>query len=268
MNCACPTQFTFYNNGMWKPKLLLLLLGAVLAGCADNRRNSEFERMSREIQRMRAEAERQRQTAGGPGGNIRIDVKLLTTTLEQYSAVEVLWRYVDRGTVAISRPETFAQAGLRIGVANDDFEVQLNIAKKELQTTSESLLFLVVADGTEGMINIGTEIAVPVFYYQGRRYSGVQYAFRQAGRSLLVFARSTPTGTIELELTPVFSDFLNSGGDLKLTELSPTVRVLPRQTVVLGGSSSSSQDVATALFGRRQGQVALQSLMTVTAYYQ
>ena len=119
-----------------------------------------------------------------------------------------------------------------------------------------------------GYINVGKEILVPRFYYFGRWYSSVGYEFRQAGRSLKVTARKLPSGLIDMELTPVFSKFLNDGGDLELTELSTRVTTLPGQTLVIGGGDTTEENVATALFSYSKQSEKKQTLVTVTPYIQ
>jgi type II secretory pathway component GspD/PulD (secretin) len=126
----------------------------------------------------------------------------------------------------------------------------------------------VLADGASGYINIGTEISVPRFYYYGYWYSSVGYEFRQAGRSLKVTARRLPPGLIEMELTPVFSQFLNDGGDLELTELSTRVTARPGQTLVIGGSEAGSENAAAALLSYSKYGEEKQMLITVTPYIQ
>jgi len=67
-----------------------------------------------------------------------------------------------------------------------------------------------------------------------------------------------------MELTPIFSKFLGSGGNLELTELSTTVTARLGQSIVLGGSSGGGEDVATALFSKQVGSERKQTLVTVT----
>jgi type II secretory pathway component GspD/PulD (secretin) len=109
---------------------------------------------------------------------------------------------------------------------------------------------------------------VPQFYYFGRRYTAVDYQFRQAGRSLKVTARKLSSGLIGMELTPVFSKFLSNAGDLELTELSTTVIAQPGQTLVIGGTDTGQDNVASALFSYDKLGQKKQTLITVTPYIQ
>lgn len=266
-DCYCGKGKDVYNSNMYRLRILTIFLCFLVTGCSKSAKESEYDKVSREIERIKAEAARESQASGSPGGNIKIQVKLLNTTLLQYGKIDVLWQYVDRGQAVVGRTGTLAVSGLKIGVATKQFEAKLSAVQKELTACEETTLFLVVADGTGGTINIGTEIAVPQFQYMGRWYSGTEYGFRQAGKALRVYARTLPSGEIEMELVPAFSNFLSSGGDLELTELATTVRIQPGETVVLGGQASSNQDVGAAMFGQRHGGRDTQTIMTVTASY-
>lgn len=255
-----------YNALLWA----LVLSGCLAAaGCESaGGSQSEYDRVSREIEESMAQARAEAQQGGGTGENIRITVRMLTVSVRDYSAVDAVWRYVDRNVVIAKRPDVLARSGLQIGVANDSFQGHLDIIKNQLKSSEESEIFVVLADGASGYINVGTEIAVPQFYYMGRRYSGIGYEFRQAGRSLKVTATKLPGGLIRMELTPVFSRFLSSGGDIELTELSTTVTARSGQRIVLGGSTGASSNVGTALFSLQAGSERKQTLMTVTPQIQ
>lgn len=247
-------------------KLSALILSAyfLLAGCQSPDTESRYEQVSRQIEQLKA----QEQSRLATGTNIRIVVRMLTTNLNDYYAVDSLWRYVDQQVLLVRRSDVFARSGLKIGLASDGFTARLNMVKRNLKFSEEAELFLVVADGTSGYINIGTEISVPRFFYLSRWYSGIGYEFRSAGKSLKVTARRLPTGLVEMHLTPVFSRFLSTGGDIELAELTTTVTARPGQPVVLGGSTDAADNVAAALFSYRSGTRKTQTLITVTAYIQ
>ena len=69
-----------------------------------------------------------------------------------------------------------------------------------------------------------------------------------------------------MELTPVFSNFLNSGDDIELTELSTTVVAGPGQTFVIGGGDIIEQNTAAALFTYTTNTQQKQTIITVTPY--
>ena len=252
---------------MSRLRILVVFGFLAAAGCeSGGRSESHHDRVSREIEESLAQARAQAST--GTGENIRITVRMLTASTRDYSALDAAWRYVNRNVAIAKRPDIFARSGLRVGVGNESFNAQLNIIKSQLKSSEDTELFVVFADGSSGFINVGTEIAVPRFFHMGRWYSGVGYEFRQAGRSLKVSAQKLPGGLIRMELTPVFSRFLSSGGDMELTELSTTVTAGVGQTIVLGGSTGSGEDVATALFSRQVGTERKRTLITVTPQVQ
>jgi hypothetical protein len=245
----------------------LILCGFVLsAGCqtTDTSSESEYDRVSREIERLKAESE----AAVATGENIRIVVNMLTTSMGEHFAIDSLLRYVDRNIAVAQRPGVFARSGLRIGVAGEIFRARLDVTKRQLKSSEETELFIVLADGTTGHINIGREIAVPRFYYLGRWYSSVGYEFRGAGRFLKVTARKLPSGLIDMELTPVFSRFLSDGGDLELTELSTRVVARPGQMLVIGGGDTADENVAKALLSYSKHGEKKRTLITVTPHVQ
>ncbi|MFA7486354.1 MAG: hypothetical protein WCZ89_10040 [Phycisphaerae bacterium] len=142
------------------------------------------------------------------------------------------------------------------------------MTKQQLKSSESTELFLVLADGATGFINVGTEIYVPRFYYFGRWYTAIDYQFRQAGRYFKVTVNKLPSGMIDMELTPVFSKFLNNQGDLELTELSTRITAYAGQAVIIGGISSDQEDVAKALLSYSKSGQTKETLITVTAYTQ
>ena len=228
----------------------------------DQSSDSHYDRVSREIAQIKAESEKK----AAIGNNIRVTVKLLTTSVVDHFAIDSLMQYVSGNVSVTKSPGIYAQSGLRIGLAGENFHSQLNITKRQLKSSEETELFLVLADGATGKIFIGKEITVPRFFYFGRWYSSVEYQFLQAGRSLQVSARRLPSGLIDMELTPVFSRFLNDGGSLELTELSMRVKTSPGTTLVIGGGDTAGENVATALLGYSKMGEKKQTLITVTPH--
>jgi len=249
---------------MIKSLILILCSCLLLAGCITTQSSSgsHHDRVSREIAEILAKSEQDPIV----GDNIKIKVNLLTTSVTDYFAIKALMQRTYGDVTVTNRSEIDTESGIQIVVAGEDFSAQLDIAKRKLKSSEDSELFLLLADGATGSINIGKEISVPRFYYSGRWYNSVNYEFRKAGRSLEISARKLPSGLIEMELTPVFSNFLNDGGDLEMTELSTTVRARPGQTVVIGGDTDSDENVAQALLGLgySKTEVMKETLITAT----
>ena len=241
---------------------VVILLFVLLSGCqqSPDSSDSHYDQISREIERLKAESEE----SASIGDNIKIVVTMLSTDAADSFAIDSMWRYTDQNVKVVKKPDIFTSSGLKIGVGGDNFKARLDIVKKKLKSSEETELFIVIADGTTGYINIGKEIYVPRFYYFGKWYSSVDYEFRQAGRSLKVTARKLPSGLIDMELTPVFSRFLSNGGDLELTELSTKVTARPGQTLVIGGGDTSQGSIATALLSYSKYGNKKNTLITVT----
>ncbi len=252
-----------YNDVMRNLSVLILLF-VLLAGCQGPQVSSDshYEQITREIERLKAESE----ALASIGENIKIVVTMLSVDEVDSFAIDSMWRYTDQNVRIVKRPEIFAASGLKIGVGGENFRARLDIVKQQLKSSEETELFIMLGDGATGYINIGKEIYVPRFYYFGRWYSSAGYEFRQAGRSLKVTARKLPSGLIDMELIPVFSRFLNDGGDLELTELSTKVTARPGQSLVIGGGDSSEENVATALLSYSKYGEKKKTLVTVTAY--
>ena len=255
-----------YNQAMSRLSALILSAFVLLAGCqsTDTSSETDYDRVRQEMERLKAESE----AAIATGENIKIVVNMLATNVVEYFAIDSLLRYADKNIVIAKRPQVFARSGLRIGVAGKNFQARLDITKQQLKSSEETELFIVLADGATGYINIGKEIGVPRFYYFGRWYTSVGYEFRKAGRSLKVTVRKLPSGLVDMELTPVFSKFLNDGGDLELTELSTRVTARPGQTLVIGGGDTADENVAKALLSYSKHGENKRTLITVTVHAQ
>ena len=136
----------------------------------DQASDSHYDKVSREIAQIKADSEKK----AAIGNNIRITVKLLTTSVVNHFAVDSLMQYVSGNVSVTKSPGIYSQSGLRIGLAGENFHAQLNITKRQLNLSEETELFLVLADGATGSIFIGKEITVPRFFYSGRWYSSVE----------------------------------------------------------------------------------------------
>jgi hypothetical protein len=242
----------------------LILIVSLLGGCrslgAGYSGSDHYEETSRRIERL----ETQTASILSTGTNIKIVVNKLSANVSDYTTLDALWRYTDRHVVIANRPDAYARSGVVIGVATDNFNAQLNIAKGRLKSSEDATLFIVVADGSTGIINIGQEIVVPLFFYADRYYRSIDYEFRHAGRFVKVTPRVLPSGAMEIQVSPGFSKFLSAGGDIELTQLTTTVIVQSGQTIVIGGGNTSGQDVGTALFSYSKWREEGKTLITLT----
>jgi len=247
-------------------KTIAFILSAclLLTGCqadTDSSAKSHYDRLNREIEILKAQAQ-----TTPTGSNIRIVVNMLTTNSSDYDLLDSLFQYTDQNIIATKKPDVLHRSGLKLGLANAGFKVRLDIIKSNLKYSEETELFLVLADGATGYIDVGTEIAVPAFYYLGRWYSAADYRFRRAGKSLKVTAHKLPNDMIAMKLTPVFSRFTSDAANMELTELTTAVTAPPGKTIIIGGTTGQDKSIATALFSGRSKGEKTQTLITVTPF--
>jgi hypothetical protein len=247
---------------MFRILLIFIFFGLFTSGCEESgRRRSHYDEVMGEIEELK------RGNAGESLGNIRVEVKMLSTSESEYAGVNVLWRYVDENVVIANR-SNLVQSGVRIGTADENFESRVEAVWERLRQSESVEMFLVLQPGYPGYISVGKEIAVSRFYYLGRWYSYVDYEFQEARKGFEVAARLTGGGMIELELLPVFSNFTGEGGDLRLTELATKVVVEPGKAVVIGSYTGGSENAGAALLSYQKENTRMRILITTRAYLQ
>jgi len=226
---------------------IITILGCLLAGGCQNekqQREDKFERVSAEIEQLKTQA------SEGQTGNIRVTVRMLTVDESSFAAIESIWRYADTRFVLKRRQDLFPKSGLKVGVSAGDLSVKFKAVAEKSKYSEESEVFLVLADGTSGYIDIGKEIAIPKFYYLNHWYTAAEYQFQKASRGFDVHVRTVRDGDlVNIRLVPVFSRFLNDGGGKRFTELETNITVKPGQQVLIGGGSEESENFSAALLG-------------------
>ncbi len=115
---------------MNKSSAFILAAFILVAGCqtTDTSSESEYDRVSDEIERLKAESE----AALATGDNIKIVVNMLSTNMVEHFAIDSLLQYIDKNTAITKRPEVFARSGLSIGAAGKNFQARLDITKLNL----------------------------------------------------------------------------------------------------------------------------------------
>jgi hypothetical protein len=257
---------------MRKIAIIILAGFLLLAGCEkeQEQQQSEFERVSEQIEQAKAEAREKEQTPAGQKsaeeltGNIKVTVRMLTVDERDFEALDSLWGYTTSSFVVIRRADIFPDSGLKVHMGAGDLTARLEAIKRSAKYSEGTEVFLVLADKATGYINMGTEIAVPRFYYLTRWYEAADYQFRRAGRGFKVTVRRIPgRDLINVQLTPVLSRFLNDGGDKEFTELKAAVTVKPGQSILIGGSRTSRENLSSALLGLRQEKVLKDTVVLV-----
>jgi Bacterial type II and III secretion system protein len=248
--------------------LMLIQTMVFFAGCEEttrSRADDEFAQIDREIEILKARA---MQSSGGD--NIRIVLDFLRTEESEYSKLQALWQYADENVAITAGKDEFRKSGLRIGLAEGNMALRLDAIQNTMKSSERTQQFIVVANNTTGQINVGTEIATPVFFYRGRRYSTVGYEFRKVGKFLEVTARKLGNGMVEVEVTPVFSGLVSDSGQMnqiRMTELNTKVILANGQSMVIGSTDGQQNNVANALLGVEKNGVRQKNLLVLTAHF-
>lgn len=236
---------------MKKIIMTILVSGLILVGCENKQQQqSEFEPLSEQIEQVKAPAQTQQTSGVEPTGDIKISVTMLIVDERDFAALDSLWQYTTSSFIWIKRPDLFPESGLRVQRAGGDLSIKLTAVSKQARYCRLNEMFLVLADGATGYIDIGTQIAVPQFHYLTRWYKATDYDFKRAGRGFKVTARRIQgRDLVHLRLLPVLSRFLSDGGDKEFTELTTALTVKPGESILVGGSRTSQESLATALLG-------------------
>ena len=250
--------------------LSLMLTQAMLffAGCEEttrSRADDEFAQIDQEIETWKTRA---MQSSGGD--NIKIVLDFLRTEESEYNKLQALWQYADENMAITAGKDEFRRSGLRIGLAEGNMALRLDAVQNTMKSSERTQQFIVVANNTTGQINVGTEIATPVFFYRGRRYSSMGYEFRKVGKFLEVTARKLGNGMAEVEVVPVFSNLVSGSGQMnqiRMTELHTTVILANGQSMVIGSTDGQTNNIATALLGVEKDGVKQKTLLLLTAHF-
>ncbi|MBN1457423.1 MAG: hypothetical protein JW912_06200 [Sedimentisphaerales bacterium] len=250
--------------------LSFMLTQAILffAGCEEttrSRANDEFDQIDREIETWKTRA---MQSSGGD--NIKIVLDFLRTEESEYNKLQALWQYTDENVAITAGKDEFRRSGLRIGIARGDMALRLDAVQNTTKSSERTQQFIVVANNSTGQINVGTEIATPVFFYRGRRYSSTGYEFRKVGKFLEVTARKLGNGMVEVEVIPVFSNLVSGSGkmnQIRMTELNTKVILANGQSMVIGSTDGQANNIANALLGVEKNGIRQKNLLVLTAHF-
>ena len=139
-----------------------------------------------------------------------------------------------------------AAEGVRNIQVQAEFRVGASVFQGNTQTRSESstVQMLVVSDGLEGKIFIGSQLPYLEWYrnyLQNEGYLTGNIVFRDVGASLVLRPRIV-AGRIEVSLTPEISYQTQDGiGAIQVSKLSTTLYAVNGQTLEVGGSTSVSE---------------------------
>jgi len=181
--------------------------------------------------------------------NVAIVIEKIETDTRAASGAAVGFVYAD-DAVAVASPggKLARRNGIRIGVAGERFQAQLEASLRRSRSTRRQKLFITVLSGHEGTILVGADTYVGRLGYWTREGYRVVAERAFLGRSLAVRPRILSNGLIEVELWPRFTA-RGRRGAIDLTELATKVVVRDGQPMVLGGLNTSGDEVGAVLFG-------------------
>jgi len=233
---------------MKKMTMTILISGLILAGCENQPKQGEYQRVSQQVDQAKAQAEQA--SAAEQTGNIKVSVTMLTVDERDFEALDSLWYYTTSSFVVTTRPDIFPESGLRVHMASGDLSTKLAEVSRQARYCELNEMSVVLADGATDHINMGTAIAVPRFHYLTRWYEATDYDFQRAGRSFKITARRIQgRDLVNLRFVPVLSRFLGDGGDKEFMELTTAVTVRPGESILIGGSRTSRENLSSALLG-------------------
>jgi hypothetical protein len=191
-----------------------------------------------------------KQVASDKTDTIKVTVKKLTVKETDFSAFDTLWSLTKKSFIVYKRPDIFHEAGIRFGVSYQGLSDQVKTLTEKAGSLQITETSLVIADGSDGYIDLGKKILLPEFYYLNRWYSQADYKFESTGRSFRILAKRIPDrDLVNLRIIPVFSDFLKDGSTKEFTELMTNITIKEGQSILIGSAKASYGYLANALLG-------------------
>lgn len=251
---------------------VLASLAAALAG-SGCQPPPEREDPIAETQRMIAEAERTMR--GGPGspgapgtsGNVLVRIERVRVAAEDAAGLSAMWKYAD-GRLAVAGSDGLGSGGVRLGVAGPKFQTEFSAWRQKAKNVDRSADEIVVQAGCEGTLWFGKSALVPVLRILTPAGETVVLKNVEVGAQLAVRPQILESGKIELQINPAFlcRSGERQGETLAVESMSTRVAVDPGQRLVIGSSSSASEDsVSSGLFGYDSIGARSATLVVVTA---
>ncbi len=249
---------------MTRTMIALLPTFALLAlcGCAPQQtQEDEIQKTLRMAEEARGQA---RAGKGGKSNNVYISVERVQVSDRDAAQLSVLWKYTS-GRLRVSGGNGLSRAGVRLGLAGNDFEAQLSACARRVKQLRKTSADITVLSGYQGHLWVGRSVMVPELRIISE--SGETVVLRRAtlGTALLVRPRILSDGNIELELAPHFC-VPKSKRKYTVSAMRTRLVVKQGQKMVLGAHSSSRQgSVAAGLFGFDSSGGKAATIITVRA---
>ncbi|MFA5422508.1 MAG: hypothetical protein WC374_01450 [Phycisphaerae bacterium] len=265
--------------------IIILVWCLLLAGCEPEQQQNQREQVSQKIEQAEAEPVKQEQaepnapavqseqtesqadgqTPQQQAADIKVNVTLLTVDKNDFEALDTLWGYTTGALTVKRRSDIFNESGLKVHMAAGDLSPKFNAFKNSIKSRQEKEISLELADRETGYADLGTGIRNPKFYYLTKWYDADNYQFSSAGRSFKIGIIKVPgRDLLNVQITPVLKNFLNGGGDKEFTELRTALTVKPNQSILIGGSRTSRENLSSALLGLQKEDVDTVLLINVS----
>ena len=236
----------------------VILLGPLLAAAAEQklqpgenadpraRALESLERKLAEAEKLDREIEHLKKLAAAPAPTVRLRVRVLEASLERIKQHGLSWPPAAGGAV-----------GRATGIEEQMTTLLANHAGRMITDESVSVI-----EGTEGRVLAGTELKAEQLIQA--KADPARFAFR--GTEVLATPRTDDDGRLAIALAcRQFRPILYSklGPQLRIQEISSTVKLAPEETVVLEGAKEERTDVTVTEEVSKTGQVVRQKAYTV-----
>jgi hypothetical protein len=260
-------------------RLLILAVALVVSGCAGpGSESSDGEsiyafrerheqwmkalREAREMGRSDIQYEQARNRQATPDSGAKLPVPLIRIDVVRNTVMRETMREKGAGlaysgkNVKIVKPVPRSRDGMNIGASGGNWRGGASAGQQARESFSSSGSHLVVMDGGQGYLNIGTETpsARRIPLHGGGE--AVVFSKPTTGHRLAVAAKIVPGGLVRVTVWPAWLAADRRTGGQKFEELSTSVVVRPGEPFEIGGFSDSGDRGGQGLFARRGGSKA------------
>ncbi len=249
--------------------MVLILSICILAGCEEPSRkapNSDAAQIELSEQMFINDV-----LKGKGFRNIKIILDKLSVGQSEFGPIEELWEQVDTDAVKPLNRKEFKTSGIRAGVVDEDFIMQMDDIRKTLDDKTRRRDALIISNDENGYMNFAKGPDVSQFYYSGKWYNSSDYDFSKAPRSLRIMARRLKDNKTLVEVSPLLYSFFKTqspfGNNLNFIDAGFKAVVPDGKCIVIGRSATGKNDLAEALFTGQGEFVRMETLIVITPYF-
>lgn len=200
--------------------------------------------------------------------NIRVSVTYLDVEEYQRIAASAGAAYHDGSVGVRAGAADFRRNGLAVAMAGKHWAASLAASGSRGRSVSRTEQFIVVANGTQGMIHVGEVTPVGRLVYFGP--GGAAYTVDLVGTGARLAVQpeivDPERELIRVRLWPDLS-VLRADGGVEVTRIETEVVVPNGHGIVIGGLPTSQASIARALFSYRAGSQVRQRFIILTPSY-